>query len=63
MMNEQSLVEKFQRLPKQQQQQIMNLINSLLNQEKEGKKTSKRILGLNRGEIIMIGDFDEPLIK
>jgi hypothetical protein len=60
-MNEQALAEKFKRLPKNQQQQIINLIDSLLAQEEKNKKTSKRILGLNQGEIVMSNDFDAPL--
>ncbi|MEO1433082.1 MAG: DUF2281 domain-containing protein [Cyanobacteria bacterium J06633_8] len=60
------LVNKLQKLPPEQQQQVADFIEFLeqkyiQHQSNQEQPAQQRVLGLNQGEIWMSEDFNEPL--
>lgn len=56
------LINKFQTLAPEQQQQVLDFVEFLGQKYTQAQKApQKRILGLNQGQIWMSDDFNDPL--
>lgn len=55
------LPDKLLVLPPEQQQQVLDFIDFLLQKYAQPPAKKKRILDLNKGEIWMSDDFNDPL--
>lgn len=63
-MNEIALMEKIKQIPSSYQQEVADFVDFLL--EKKTKKPSKKIdrsaiLGIFKGKIKILGNFDDPI--
>jgi len=59
--NTEEIIAKLQNLPPQQQQQVVDFIEFLGQKYIQPEPVKKRVLGLNKGQVWMSDDFNEPL--
>lgn len=57
----QSLLEKIQELPPQQQQQVLDYVEFLLEKYVRGNSDKPRIAGLHKGMGWISDDFNDPI--
>lgn len=56
-----SIINKLQEIPLDQQKQILKYIESLTEEKEPSSSPKKRVFGLHQGKIWMSDDFNEPL--
>ena len=54
-------ITKLQALPPEQQQQVLDFVDFLTQKYSHAQPVQKRVLGLNRGDIWISDDFNDPL--
>lgn len=60
-MNNQIVLEKFQQLPEESRQQVVEFMDFLLQKTKKQSPQKKAVFGSYKGVFKMSDDFNEPL--